>query len=122
MMRKPDGSRLMGARNISLPLLARMVYIYGNSNGEVDRGVVDRTRLDGTFDFTMEYAPSENDRLSRSVPTGPNGSNPGPPPRDALGPTFREALRKQLGLKLESDKGTERVLIVDHIEKPSADQ
>ena len=49
---------------------------------------------------------------------------PGPPKVDAQqgdlqGPTFLEAVRKQLGLKLVPGKGPVETLIVDHVEKPS---
>jgi uncharacterized protein (TIGR03435 family) len=35
------------------------------------------------------------------------------------GGTFREALKEQLGLKLESQKGPVEVLVIDHVERPS---
>ena len=35
------------------------------------------------------------------------------------GGTFREALKDQLGLKLEPQNGPVEVLIIDHIEQPS---
>ena len=35
------------------------------------------------------------------------------------GPTFLDALREQLGLRLESAKAPLRVLVIDHIERPS---
>ena len=40
-------------------------------------------------------------------------------PMDRLGPTFEEALSKQLGLKLVSQKTTVAVLILDHVERPT---
>jgi uncharacterized protein (TIGR03435 family) len=38
---------------------------------------------------------------------------------DTSGPGFTDALREQLGIKLESQKGPVEVLVVDHIEHPS---
>jgi uncharacterized protein (TIGR03435 family) len=75
----------------------------------LDRPVVDRTGLDGRFDFTLEWTP-EPDRPS------PPGADA---PADLLGPTLREALREQLGLKLESTKAPLQILVVDHVERPS---
>jgi uncharacterized protein (TIGR03435 family) len=47
----------------------------------------------------------------------------GPPPAnfqpDLTGPTFLEALREQLGLKLESQTGPVDVLVIDHVEEPT---
>jgi len=72
----------------------------------VDRPVVDRTGLVGGFDLNMEYQPDD--------PQSP-GANSQP---DKEGPTFLEALREQLGLKLEPQTGPVTVLVVDHVEKP----
>jgi uncharacterized protein (TIGR03435 family) len=38
---------------------------------------------------------------------------------DDSGPTLMEALKDQLGLKLESTKGPVDVLVIDHVEEPS---
>jgi uncharacterized protein (TIGR03435 family) len=74
-----------------------------------NRPMVDRTGLEGRYDFTVEFASE------------PNG---GPLPAsdaaaDLPGPTFVQALRDQLGLKLESVKADIRLLVIDHIERPS---
>jgi uncharacterized protein (TIGR03435 family) len=36
------------------------------------------------------------------------------------GGTFRQALKNQLGLKLEPAKGPVQVLVIDHVEQPTA--
>jgi uncharacterized protein (TIGR03435 family) len=38
---------------------------------------------------------------------------------DGDGPSFIQALRDQLGLKLESTKGLVETLVIDHVERPS---
>ena len=40
-------------------------------------------------------------------------------PIDTSGPTIYEALRKQLGLKLDSQKGPVDIMVIDHLEKLS---
>ena len=40
-------------------------------------------------------------------------------PSEATGPSFLDALRDQLGLKLVPEKGPFDFLIVDHIEHPT---
>jgi uncharacterized protein (TIGR03435 family) len=50
------------------------------------------------------------------VPTG----LPPFPPIDANGPSLFTALQEQLGLKLESQKGPVQIMVIDHVEKPSA--
>jgi uncharacterized protein (TIGR03435 family) len=45
---------------------------------------------------------------------------PAPPLDGSNLPNIFSALQEQLGLKLEAKKGTVTVLVIDHIEKPSA--
>jgi uncharacterized protein (TIGR03435 family) len=74
-----------------------------------DRPVVDKTGLDGFWDFTLEFVPDGMGDGRK----GPNGD-----PIPALdGPTLRKALREQLGLKLEPEKGPVDVYVIEHVEK-----
>jgi bla regulator protein blaR1 len=93
---------LVGARNTTMSLIAATLA----SLGRLGRPVVDETGLTGTFDFTMECL----------APEATPGAAPDP---DAEGPTFLEAVREQLGLKLEPMKVEMDVLVVDHVEEPS---
>jgi bla regulator protein blaR1 len=108
---RPDGTALAGSRNTTMQLLAEAIYSYGGMGGEVDKPVVDRTGLDGKFDFTVEWTG----RLSGSPPPGAAA----PPPPDPQGTTFLQAVREQLGLKVVPTKAPARMLVVDHIEEPS---
>ena len=70
--------------------------------------MLDHTGLTGKYDFLLEVAPER-----RSAPQdGANAAAPSEP----SGPGFAEALRQQLGLMLESQKGSTEVWIVDHVE------
>jgi bla regulator protein blaR1 len=42
-----------------------------------------------------------------------------PEPSDTPVTTFLEALKHQLGMKLEPARATVKVLVVDHLERPS---
>lgn len=76
--------------------------------GQIDRAVVDRTGLSGTFNITLDYAPS--------LPGAPADADA----TDSSFPsTIFTALNEQLGLKLESETGPVQVLVIDHMEKPS---
>ena len=77
--------------------------------GGVDRPMVDRTGLEGRYDFTVEFAPEPNAVAAAASDAA----------SDPAAPTFRQALRDQLGLKLESVKADIRILVIDHIERPS---
>jgi uncharacterized protein (TIGR03435 family) len=72
---------------------------------------VDRTDLNGTFDYVIEWAGP----LSGPSPTGPAAVTP----PDPLGTTFLQALREQLGLKLVPTRAPIRTIVIDHVEKPS---
>ena len=96
-------------RDVTMERIAEFLPAIGGSG--VDRPALDRTELSGAFDFTMEFTPGE---LPQGLGGPPRVSEP-----DSDGPTFFEALQDQLGLKLESTKGTVRALIIDHVEEPS---
>ena len=72
------------------------------------RPMVDQTGLHGTFDFILEFTPER-----RGAP-GADAAN-----EDSALP-FQDALRDQLGIKLESKKAPLDVMVVDHIDHPTA--
>jgi uncharacterized protein (TIGR03435 family) len=107
LIRKSGGAlRLAGYRNATMGILASsLAGIVGQG-----RPVIDKTGLSGTYDFTMEWAPETNG--------GPPSNSPAPPP-DLEGPTPLQALRDQLGLRLEPTRGTVQILVIDKVERPS---
>jgi uncharacterized protein (TIGR03435 family) len=96
-----------GARNVPMELIASSMP--GGASG-LDRPVLDRTGLTGRYDFVIEFTPQYDDP---SAPAAKLGSDP-------TGPTFVEALKEQLGLKLESQTGSFDVLVIEYVEEPSA--
>jgi uncharacterized protein (TIGR03435 family) len=97
---------MIGYRNATMEMLA------GSLSGAVGQGrpVIDKTGLSGRYDFTMEWAPT---------PNGPPPSDAAAAPSDTPGPTSLEALRDQLGLKVESTKGPVQLLVIDKVARPS---
>lgn len=71
------------------------------------RPVLDHTSLTGAYDFTLTFAP----------PLPPDAV-PAPEMRDR--PSLATALREQLGLHLDTQKGPIDYLVIDHVERPSA--
>lgn len=71
----------------------------------LDKPVVNRTRSTGLYDFVFDYLPEP--------PAGKES------PADAEGPTFVEALKSQLGLKLVPGKAPIDFIRIDHIERPT---
>jgi len=101
-----SGRLSLGARNVTMGLIASALTDWG----DLGRPVLDRTGLTGTYDFTLEWAPDAHNSMTPGADTSSNTS----------GPTFLEALKEQLGLKLEAQKGPVNFIVVDHIEHPSA--
>jgi len=101
------GRDRLGARDVTLSFMADALS--GSAVANLDRPVIDGTGLTGTFDFTLECTPELNG------PQPPDDTFRSDPSR----PTFREALQEQLGLELESQKGTIKMLVIDHVEHPA---
>jgi uncharacterized protein (TIGR03435 family) len=104
----PEKGRLVG-RSVTI---AQIAAILANPFTGVDRPVMDRTGLIGTFDFSVEWS------LARDRAQPPDASQKPGLQTDDDGPTFREALQKQLGLKLVSATGLVDVLVIDRVEHP----
>jgi len=68
----------------------------------LNRLTIDKTGLTGRFDVELTWTP---DQL--------------PPAPDAPGLSIFTALQEQLGLKLVSGRGPDKVLILDHVQEPS---
>jgi uncharacterized protein (TIGR03435 family) len=107
---QPYGMFRIGARNIALDLMAASLSI-----ARIGPQIVDQTGLSGNYDFQIEFMPEAGG------PTQTNGFTPGKGDTsgEPQGPTFLQALKEQLGLKLESSTALLSVLIVDHVEMPS---
>jgi bla regulator protein blaR1 len=96
-----------GSRNVSMDVLAGTLSEGGPL--ALGRPIIDKTGLTGRFDVTLEWARE---------PRTPAGSD-SPVASDPIGPTPREALHDQLGLKLESTKALIPILVIDKVERPS---
>jgi uncharacterized protein (TIGR03435 family) len=88
------GTMMMGA----LPISSITEFL----SVQVERHVVDQTGLTGAWDLDLRFNPD----LSLS---------------DSRSPTIFTALQEQLGLKLESTRGSVEVLVIDAVERPTPD-
>lgn len=96
----------VNGRNQILTLLTvtmNMLANYIRGSFIVDRPVLDKTGLGGTYDIKIEATPD--------IRINHDGS-----PDDT---SIFTAVQQQLGLRLEPSTTREEVLVVDHIEKPS---
>jgi bla regulator protein blaR1 len=97
----PNHMVLVGGRNITLDHLAGYLPDFE----DVGRPFADQTGLTGTYDFSLSWLPDRGGSAAQPV--------------DAQGPSFYEALKDQLGLKLIPTHAVVRMLVIDHVEEPT---
>jgi uncharacterized protein (TIGR03435 family) len=78
--------------------------------GDLGRVVVDKTGLEGLYDFSLQWTPDN---------AGPNQSAAGEAVPEGANASLFTAIQEQLGLKLEAQKATMPFLVIKHMEKPS---
>ena len=88
-----------------------MTGFAGLLTGSAGRKVVDRTSLEGLYDFELNWTP---DQMPANLPA----DAPFPRP-DPNGPSIFTALQEQLGLKLESATGPLESLVIESVHKPT---
>ena len=88
------------------------------------RPVIDKTGIKGYYDFKLAFS---RDGLPNSgpAPAPPGGfAGPGPPGPGANAsdpaPSIFTALQEEMGLKLDSAKGPVEVMVIDSVQKPTA--
>jgi uncharacterized protein (TIGR03435 family) len=103
----PNGI-VLPARNAALGQFCQMMQ-----QVVLDRPVIDHTGLSGRFDFQLVFLPNESQFDGHPPVTASQIT--GEPAPDLF-----EAVRAQLGLKLEAAKVPTSVLILEHAERPTA--
>jgi uncharacterized protein (TIGR03435 family) len=77
----------------------------------VNRVVVDRTGLDGRYDFDLNWTPEQSGRGSAAAGA--------PPASDPNAVSIFTAIQEQLGLRLNSTRDMVEVLVIDTLEHPT---
>lgn len=85
---------------------------------ELGRLVIDKTGLEGNFDWTLKWTPAESSPMFKGTEDGSQGPTRAPP-SDSSGPSIFTAIQEQLGLKLDPQKAPVTAFVIDYIEKPS---
>jgi uncharacterized protein (TIGR03435 family) len=81
-------------------------------NVKLDRPIVDKTGIQGRYDFELTWTPDDSQIAGREqVRPQAEGSNNAPP--------LFTAVQEELGLRLDANRSQVDVLAIDHIEKPS---
>jgi uncharacterized protein (TIGR03435 family) len=103
-------NRTLLGGGVTMERLARVLAM-----DTLDRNVIDRTGISGSFIIRLEYAPDENTRClgpAQFCAVDPNSDIP-------PGPTIFTAIEQQLGLKLEQIKGPQEHIVIDRVERPT---
>ena len=96
---------LLPARNATMTELAQSLQ-----TAVMDRPVINQTKLEGRFDFTLDWRPDETQFAS---------FGPASPQPDTGKPNIYEAFKEQLGLKLEATRTPATIMVIESVEKPS---
>jgi uncharacterized protein (TIGR03435 family) len=82
----------------------------------MDLPVVDQTELGGTrYTFVLKFTPDAGMRpFGGAAPAVP------PPAADDAPPDLYAAMEQQLGLRMQKSRATVPVMVIDKIDKPSA--
>jgi len=119
-------ARTFNCQNISMAQFADQLQVIAGPY--IGHPIVDGTGLAGAWDFTLSFSPIPPAQLAGL--TGLRGAPPpgaGAGPADAIadpiggGTSLFDAVEKQLGLKLEPQKRTYPVFVIDHIEDKPTD-
>jgi uncharacterized protein (TIGR03435 family) len=98
------GGGVRTARYNGTPMSRLAVFLQTDAN----RVVIDKTGVSGSFDIELTFEDEESLKYF-----------PGAKQREA--PSLFTALQEQLGLKLESSRGPVEVLVIDSVDRPTAD-
>jgi uncharacterized protein (TIGR03435 family) len=110
---RPCGLLMMHPRQLSGAAVP-IVVLAEQFSLRLGRTVMDMTGLQGNYDIDLQWTADEG-----AFPFLEGSSDPVPPP-DPQGQTILSALKEQLGLKIESRKAPVDVIVIDHVDRPTA--
>jgi uncharacterized protein (TIGR03435 family) len=107
-----------GPPNLAMPARGRfrlrnatMADLVGELRGTLDRPVVDKTGISGRYDIALNWTVDDFQAARFS-------GFPAPLDHTEV-PDLFTAIQEQLGLRLESTKGSVEVMVIDHVERPT---
>lgn len=113
----PQGFKLRGFGDLVVGNMTMKEFSSWMQAGVMDKPVVDQTGLTGRYDFNLKWTPDDSQfaqfRGTNGPMRAPAGDDPNAPP------SLYTAVQEQLGLKIESTKAPDDVIVIDHVERPS---
>jgi uncharacterized protein (TIGR03435 family) len=113
----PQGFGLRGLGDLVVRNMNMAEFAAWMQSGIMDKPVVDHTGLTDKYDFNLKWTPDDSQFVQfRGVGAvaPPPSDNPDAPP------SLYTAMPEQVGLKIEAGKAMDDVIVIDHVEKPSA--
>lgn len=93
-------------------------FSHGMQGAVMDKPVVDHTGLTDRYNFHLKWTPDDSQfgqfRGTNTPQPPPAGDNPDAPP------SLYTAMPEQIGLKIEAGKAMDDVIVIDSVEKPTA--
>lgn len=87
----------------------------------LDRPVVDKTGVQGRFDYQCTFTPDDSQFGGHPPPMPAQGNNNGSTDTATpAAPSLYDAVQQELGLKLSAEKTAVDIIAIDHVEKPTA--
>jgi uncharacterized protein (TIGR03435 family) len=109
--------RILICKNATMALLAEQLQ---GADRELQWPVADATGLEGGWDFTLYWSQVASMNLGGRGGGADAGAMPSASDPNS-GYTLIEAIEKELGLKLEKQKRTMPVIVIDHLEQKATD-
>jgi uncharacterized protein (TIGR03435 family) len=113
----PSGFGFRGFGDLVVRNMTMATFATWMQAGVMDKPVVDETELKDRYDFNLKWTPDDSQfaqfRGTNGPITPPAGDNPNAPPG------LYTAVQEQLGLKIESTRAPDDVIVIDHVEHPS---
>ena len=115
----PPGSRVLQCQNTTM---AQLVERLQTLTPDLVWPVANNTEIEGGYDFTLTFAFRPmifGGGPAMAARPGGAGDMPSASDPVAMGVSIFDAVEKQLGLKLEPQKISFEIYVIDHAEKPS---
>jgi uncharacterized protein (TIGR03435 family) len=113
----PQGFQFRGLGDLIVRNMTMKDFASWMQSGVMDRPVVDQTGLTDRYDFTLKWTPDDSQFAQFR---GAGVSVPPPTDDPKAPPSLYTAITEQIGLKMGPAKAPDDVVVIDHVEKPSA--
>lgn len=113
----PQGFMFRGLGDLIVRNMSMKDFASWMQSGVMDKPVVDHTGLTDRYDFTLKWTPDDSQfqQFRGAVNMNhPETNDPNAPP------SLYTAVQEQIGLKIEATKAPDDVIVIDSVQKPSA--